>query len=104
MYSAPAARREHRVHEQILPGVRRVGGQVRFADVVIHHTGYRDPALRQRKLPRDQRLVEMELPRSPSISLCSSTSARPREKASQERCCAESKTPLHDESSRCGSE
>jgi glycosyltransferase involved in cell wall biosynthesis/Tfp pilus assembly protein PilF len=62
----PAIRWEHRVHEQILPGVRRVGGEVRFADVVIQHTGYCDPALRQRKLDRDRRLVELELAEQPN--------------------------------------
>jgi glycosyltransferase involved in cell wall biosynthesis/predicted Zn-dependent protease len=61
----PGIRWEHRVHEQILPGVRRVGGEVRFADVVIRHTGYCDPALRLKKLERDQRLVEMELAEQP---------------------------------------
>src|SRR5205823_11071901 len=39
----------YRVHEQILPAVRRQGGEVRWADVVIHHTGYQDSALRRRK-------------------------------------------------------
>jgi hypothetical protein len=48
-----------------LSGIRRVLGQVRFADVVIRHTGYRDPALRQRKLQRAQRLVELELAEQP---------------------------------------
>src|SRR5438552_1743970 len=33
---------EHRVHEQILPAVRRVGREVRFTDVAIAHTGYLD--------------------------------------------------------------
>src|SRR5438552_2893704 len=36
----PAIRWEHRVHEQILPGIRRVGGDVGFAEVVVQHTGY----------------------------------------------------------------
>jgi glycosyltransferase involved in cell wall biosynthesis/tetratricopeptide (TPR) repeat protein/predicted O-methyltransferase YrrM len=56
----PQIRWEHRVHEQILPGVRRSGGQVRWSDVVIHHTGYQDPALRRKKLERDLRLLKLE--------------------------------------------
>jgi GT2 family glycosyltransferase/predicted Zn-dependent protease len=56
----PQIRWEHRVHEQILPGVRRSGGEVRWSDVVIHHTGYQDPALRRRKLDRDLRLLKLE--------------------------------------------
>lgn len=56
----PDVRWEHRVHEQILPAVRRVGAAVRWSDVVIHHTGYQDPALRGRKLERDLRLLHVE--------------------------------------------
>jgi tetratricopeptide (TPR) repeat protein len=56
----PALRWEYRVHEQILPAVRRSGGEVRWADVVIHHTGYQDRALRGRKLQRDLRLLRLE--------------------------------------------
>lgn len=36
----------YRVHEQILPAVRQVNGQVRWSDVVIQHTGYQDQSLR----------------------------------------------------------
>src|SRR5262249_12474244 len=35
----PAVRWQYRVHEQILPGIRRQGGRVLAADVVIHHAG-----------------------------------------------------------------
>jgi tetratricopeptide (TPR) repeat protein len=56
----PALRWEHRVHEQILPAIRRLGADVRFSDVVVHHAGYQDRALRQRKLQRDLRLLERE--------------------------------------------
>src|SRR5262249_28307354 len=38
----PAIRWQYRVHEQILPAVRQLGGEVRWADVVIHHLGYQD--------------------------------------------------------------
>jgi tetratricopeptide (TPR) repeat protein len=56
----PGVRWEYRVHEQILPSVRRGGGEVRWSDVVVTHTGYQDPALRARKLRRDLRLLEMD--------------------------------------------
>jgi GT2 family glycosyltransferase/Flp pilus assembly protein TadD len=51
---------EHRVHEQILGALRRSGAAVRYADVVVRHVGYVDPALRKRKLERDLRLLELE--------------------------------------------
>lgn len=50
----------YRVHEQILPAVREHGGEVRWSEVVIHHTGYQDAATRGRKLERDLRLLELE--------------------------------------------
>ena len=56
----PDVRWTYRVHEQILPAVRRAGGEVRWSDVVIRHTGYQDPALRSRKLERDLRILRME--------------------------------------------
>jgi GT2 family glycosyltransferase len=61
----PRVRWAYRVHEQILGSVREAGGQVRWADVVIHHTGYQDPALRRRKLARDLRLLELEYAEQP---------------------------------------
>jgi glycosyltransferase involved in cell wall biosynthesis/tetratricopeptide (TPR) repeat protein len=56
----PKVRWRYRVHEQILMAVRESGGAVRFADVVIQHTGYQDRALRRRKLDRDLRLLHLE--------------------------------------------
>jgi tetratricopeptide (TPR) repeat protein len=44
---------------------RRWGGAYQWTDVVIHHVGYRDPALRRRKLERDLRLLLMELSEQP---------------------------------------
>ncbi len=51
---------QYRVHEQILSAIKRAGGEVRWSDVVIHHTGYQDPALRRKKLERDLRLVQLD--------------------------------------------
>ena len=56
----PALRWEYRVHEQILPSLRRGGGDVRWSDVVVRHVGYQDPALRRRKLERDGRILRLE--------------------------------------------
>jgi GT2 family glycosyltransferase/tetratricopeptide (TPR) repeat protein len=62
----PQLRWEHRVHEQILASVRRSGGEVRWAGVVIHHTGYQDPSLRRQKLQRDLRLLKLEETEQPN--------------------------------------
>jgi tetratricopeptide (TPR) repeat protein len=61
----PALRWRYRVHEQILPSLRALGGTVRWSDVVVHHTGYQDPALRQTKLERDFRLLGLEHAENP---------------------------------------
>jgi tetratricopeptide (TPR) repeat protein len=58
--SRPEIRWRYRVHEQILPAVRRLGGEVRWSDVVIHHAGYQDAELRGRKRERDLRLLGLE--------------------------------------------
>jgi glycosyltransferase involved in cell wall biosynthesis/tetratricopeptide (TPR) repeat protein len=62
----PAIRWEHRVHEQILPAVRAMQGKVCFTDIVVHHTGYTDKALRGRKLERDLRLLRLEYEERPN--------------------------------------
>jgi glycosyltransferase involved in cell wall biosynthesis len=53
----PALRWRYRVHEQILPSLHALGRPVRWSHAVIHHTGYVQPGLRQRKLERDFRLL-----------------------------------------------
>ncbi len=55
----------YRVHEQILPGLRRAGVAVQWTDITVRHTGYTDPALRERKLQRDCRILEAELAERP---------------------------------------
>ena len=55
----PEIRWQYRVHEQIVPSVRRLGGSVRSADILICHTGYQDKALHRRKLERNLRLLEL---------------------------------------------
>jgi tetratricopeptide (TPR) repeat protein len=55
----------YRVHEQILPALRRAKVPVEWTDVTLRHTGYADPALRARKLDRDTRILNEELAERP---------------------------------------
>jgi GT2 family glycosyltransferase/predicted Zn-dependent protease len=55
----------YRVHEQIVPALNRLNVPLRRADVVIHHVGYQDPAVRRRKRDRDRRLLQLELAENP---------------------------------------
>ncbi len=57
----PDVRWTYRVHEQILPALRKAGIPVRWTDLVVRHTGYVDVALRARKLRRDTRILLEEL-------------------------------------------
>ncbi len=57
----PDVRWTYRVHEQILPALRRAGIPVRWTDLVVRHTGYVDVALRAMKLERDTRILREEL-------------------------------------------
>jgi hypothetical protein len=55
----------YRVHEQILPALRRVNVPVRWTDISVRHTGYTDPALRERKLQSDCKFLLEELAERP---------------------------------------
>ncbi len=55
----------YRVHEQIMPALRRAGIPVRWTDLVVRHTGYVNLALRGRKLDRDARILRDELKSRP---------------------------------------
>jgi len=55
----------YRVHEQILPGLKRAGVPVEWSDVTVRHTGYADRELRSRKLDRDSRILLEELAERP---------------------------------------
>jgi GT2 family glycosyltransferase len=57
----PDIRWTYRVHEQILPALRRVNIPVRWTDITVRHTGYTDPELRERKLQRDERILREEI-------------------------------------------
>lgn len=57
---------EFRIHEQVLPSIRRADGDVLFTDIYVIHSGSdRSPAGRQRKLERDFRLLELEVAERP---------------------------------------
>ena len=55
----------YRVHEQILPALRRAKVPVRWTDITVRHTGYVDRALRARKLDRDIKILREELKERP---------------------------------------
>lgn len=56
----------YRVHEQILPALRRADIPVRWSDVTVRHTGYTDISLRRRKLLRDEAILLEELADHPA--------------------------------------
>ena len=57
----PDLRFEGRIHEQILPAIRRLGGEVAWTDLFVVHSGSdHSPEGRARKLDRDFRLLELE--------------------------------------------
>lgn len=62
----PELRFEHRIHEQILPAIRRLGGEVAFTDLYVVHSGA-DHTIegRQRKLERDFKLLHLDLQERP---------------------------------------
>jgi glycosyltransferase involved in cell wall biosynthesis len=56
----------YRVHEQILPALRKANVPVRWTDLTVRHTGYVHVALRARKLERDIRLLRVDLEDHPN--------------------------------------
>ncbi|HEX4609186.1 MAG TPA: glycosyltransferase family 2 protein, partial [Urbifossiella sp.] len=67
----PDVRWEYRIHEQILLAVRRTRAAVRTTDVTILHHGYQSAGLRDRKLDRNTRLLELahrEKPADPVLA------------------------------------
>ena len=61
----PDVRWVGRIHEQIQESVIRSGGVVRSSEVVIHHGGYRDPAVHRRKMERNLHLLLREAAERP---------------------------------------
>ena len=62
----PGVRWDYRVHEQILPALRKAGVPVKWSDVSVRHVGYADPDARKRKLDRDLRLLTLDRAARPS--------------------------------------
>jgi glycosyltransferase involved in cell wall biosynthesis len=56
----------YRVHEQILPALRRANVPVKWTDLTVRHTGYVDKALRARKIERDTKILKRELEDRPN--------------------------------------
>ena len=64
--NSPKLRFEHRIHEQILPSIRRVGGRVEFTNISVVHAGSRQSAeTRAKKLERDFRILALDLQEHP---------------------------------------
>jgi tetratricopeptide (TPR) repeat protein len=62
----PDLRFEHRIHEQILPAIRKAGGEVRWSDLFVLHSGYdHTPDGQARKKDRDIRLLHLDLAERP---------------------------------------
>lgn len=65
----PDLRFEGRIHEQILPAIRRAGGEVGWTDLYVIHSGADySVAGRRRKFDRDIRLLHLELRDRPDHS------------------------------------
>jgi tetratricopeptide (TPR) repeat protein len=61
-----AIRFEGRIHEQVLPAIRRSNGEVTWTDIFVVHSGSdQSPEGRKRKQHRDLRLLRLELGDSP---------------------------------------
>ena len=62
----PDLRFEGRIHEQIIPSIRRAGGEIAWTDIFVDHSGSEHtPAAKQRKYERDLHLLRLELERRP---------------------------------------
>ncbi len=62
----PDLRFEGRIHEQILPAIRRAGGEVAWTDAFVLHSGYdHTPEGQERKKERDLRILHRELAERP---------------------------------------
>lgn len=62
----PALKFDGRIHEQVLPAIRQLGGDVAWTDVYVTHSGSdQSPAGRKRKQERDLRILHLELSERP---------------------------------------
>jgi GT2 family glycosyltransferase/tetratricopeptide (TPR) repeat protein/2-polyprenyl-3-methyl-5-hydroxy-6-metoxy-1,4-benzoquinol methylase len=62
----PEARFELRIHEQILPSIRRIGGEIARSPVTVVHANYdHSPEGQKRKRARDEKLLALDLAENP---------------------------------------
>ncbi len=62
----PDIRFDGRIHEQLLPAIRRTGGEVAWSDLHVVHSGSdQSPQAQKRKFERDLRILELELSERP---------------------------------------
>jgi tetratricopeptide (TPR) repeat protein len=62
----PRLRFEGRIHEQILPAIRRIDGAIQWTEIYVTHSGSEhSPEAKKRKQQRDLRLLEMERAEQP---------------------------------------
>jgi glycosyltransferase involved in cell wall biosynthesis len=58
---------ERRIHEQLLPSIHRLGGEYRWTDLYVVHSGYdHSTATRAKKLERDLRILNLERAQEPN--------------------------------------
>jgi tetratricopeptide (TPR) repeat protein len=65
----PRIRWQYRIHEQIRPAIQRAGGETRWTDVVINHSGYQNQEEKFKKLERNLRLLLLEDAEHPNDSV-----------------------------------
>ncbi len=71
----PEIRFEGRIHEQVLPSIRAIQGEVVFTDIHVVHSGADNTAEgRKRKLARDCRILSLDLRERRTTHLCYSIS------------------------------
>lgn len=62
----PRIRFEGRIHEQVLPSIRRAGGAVEWTDLFVVHSGSdHSPKGKQRKIERDLRILKLDIAERP---------------------------------------
>ncbi len=67
--NCPDLRFDGRIHEQIMPAIRRAGGELVWTDLFVLHSGSdHSPEGRRQKQQRDLRLLEMEAIEKPGHS------------------------------------
>lgn len=63
----PDLRFEGRIHEQIIPAIRRAGGEIAWTDLFVLHSGYdHSPQGQERKKQRDLKLLHLEIQEQPN--------------------------------------